>query len=139
MTQYARIETRSRWLSQEFGEGYARRIFGDELVDAMPRYVRGQRKGQLKGKIEWMKVARGGWVSAGVAGYGHVENRSGSVIAARLILPEFRGSDTVLAMWEREAGDGFRLSRDDDVVKCGLVEGNWFFGDTYPAQQGEEA
>lgn len=137
MTYYARTETRSSWLSQEFGESYARRIFGDNLVDAMPRYVRGKREGQLKGKIEWIKVVRGGWVREGRDGQGHVERRSNSVIAARLILPEFRGPNTVLAIWERQVGDAYDLRDCDDIVKCGLVEGNWFTGDNYPSKQEE--
>ena len=96
MTQYASIAERSAYLSSDFGEGFARRIFGDDVVDALPRYVRGERKGRLKGRIDWRKVEQGGWVR----GHG-VENRVGKVIAASLVMPVFRGDDEILNQWER--------------------------------------
>jgi len=58
---YAVTETKTASLSQEFGEGFARRIFGDEAVDALPRFTRGPRKGKIKGLIGWKKCTRGGW------------------------------------------------------------------------------
>lgn len=90
MTYKATISTRSAWLGKEFGEDYARKMFGDEIVDALPRYVRGKNKGKFKAEIEWVKVERGGWVrelmaTANGDGAGYVENRVGKVIAARLI------------------------------------------------------
>jgi hypothetical protein len=95
MTYKASITTRSAWLGKEFGEDYARKIFGDEIVDALPRYVRGKNAGKFKAEIEWAKVERGGWVRTG-AGYGngessegYVENRSGSSIAWRLVQREW--------------------------------------------------
>lgn len=60
---FAKVEIHESWLSTEFGESYARRTFGNEIVDTLPRYVKGKRKGQLKGKIVWRKVVKGGWVS----------------------------------------------------------------------------
>lgn len=71
MTNYARIENRSAYLSSEFGEDYARRLFGDEIIDALPRYVRGKRKGKIKGRVTWRKCVKGGWVKTGpYGGYG---------------------------------------------------------------------
>ena len=40
MTNRARIAHKRAWLGQQFGEDYARRLFGDEIVDSLPRYVR---------------------------------------------------------------------------------------------------
>jgi hypothetical protein len=60
---FAQVEIHESWLSTEFGESYARRTFGNEIVDTLPRYVKGRRKGQLKGKIIWRKVVKGGWIS----------------------------------------------------------------------------
>lgn len=60
---FAESETNDAWLSSEFGESYARRIFGDEIVDGLERYKRGKYKGKLKGKIVWRKITKGGWVS----------------------------------------------------------------------------
>ena len=44
-TNYAYIEERSAWLSTEFGEK------ARKFIDDLPRYVRGKRKGQLKGQF----------------------------------------------------------------------------------------
>jgi hypothetical protein len=62
---YAVVTVQSAWLSTDFGESYARKIFGDEFVDQLPRYVRGKRKGLIKGKIEWLRVESGGWYRKG--------------------------------------------------------------------------
>lgn len=61
MTTYARIINRTSYLSTEFGESYARRLFGDYAVDQLPRYVKGKRKGLLKGLLCWSKAETGGW------------------------------------------------------------------------------
>ena len=104
MTNYADIQTRNAWLSSEFGEQMARRYFGDEAVDNMPRYARGKRKGLLKGQIEWRKVERGGWVSDQRAsnGRGYVERRRGKVIAADLVMPQWGEEPEVLLSWTAE-------------------------------------
>lgn len=60
---FAKTTIHDAWLSDEFGESYARKIFGSNIVDTLPRYVRGKRKGKLKGKIVWRKVEKGGWLS----------------------------------------------------------------------------
>jgi hypothetical protein len=89
MTQRAKFESRSAWLGRPFGEDYARRIFGDSVVDNLPRKTRGQYTGAIKAQIEWLKCIEGGWVSAGrdhmrEEAIGRVENRVGSVIYIRL-------------------------------------------------------
>lgn len=106
MTTYADIQTREAWLSSEFGEQMARRYFGDEAVDGMPRYVRGNRKGLLKGQIQWRKVESGGWVSdqSAINGRGYVENRRGKVIAVNLVMPQCGAEPEVLFSWKLEQG-----------------------------------
>ena len=64
MTNYARFETNSASLCTEFGETLARKHFGD-IVDRMPVYVRGKKKGLLKGEVTWTKCTIGGWVKTG--------------------------------------------------------------------------
>ena len=96
MTTRATIASRSAWLGKDFGEQLARRYFGDEAVDQLPRYVRGKNAGKLKAEIEWIKVENGGWVGTSVAtangsAGGFVENRPGTVVAARLIQREWGG------------------------------------------------
>lgn len=90
MTHRAQVNIRTAYLSTEFGEKMARRIFGDEVVDSLPRFVKGKRKGCLKGDIIWAKVERGGWVRTGSpyepgeCSQGYVERRKGSVIEVAL-------------------------------------------------------
>lgn len=100
-------------MSSEFIEGMARRYFGD-VVDALPRYVRGKRKGQLKGRLEWQKVSTGGWVSVyGEAGNGYVERRVNQVIRVELNLPQWGAEATPISIWEWEHG----VERDSVKVK----------------------
>ena len=107
---YAEIEERYSWLSSEFGENMARKYFGDEAVDEMPRYVRGKRKGLLKGQIQWRKVERGGWVSRDVG----VERRGGKVIEAKLVLPVWGEEDDVFFSWDLESRKVKRHRRKED-------------------------
>lgn len=95
---YATLEHRAARLSGDFGESFARRAFGDDVVDALPRFVRGKNAGKLKGEIEWIKVTRGGWVRTARAtangdAEGYVENRVGKIIARRLIIREWGQSE----------------------------------------------
>lgn len=78
MTNYAQCTTRTAWLSTEFGESWARKLFGDTIIDNLPRYLRGKRKGLIKGQIEWTKCTKGGWVKTGPydeQATGHVQAR----------------------------------------------------------------
>lgn len=91
MTVYARYVTNSAWMGKEFGEGLARRLFGDDVISGLPRNSKGKNAGALKTQIEWIRVERGGWSE------GRVENRVAKIITARIVLREFRtGKVTVL-------------------------------------------
>lgn len=115
-TNYAYIEERSAWLSTEFGEKLARKYFGSQ-VDDLPRYVRGKRKGQLKGQFNWMKVEKGGWVHGFHSPvFGHikgkgVENRKGKIIRAMLTIPVWGGQDEVIALYVRDGSELEPLDR----------------------------
>ena len=66
MPTIAKITQRYAYLSTEFGANYACKIFGlteSELEEKTGRYVRGKRKGQLKGKLVWLHCTSGGWLS----------------------------------------------------------------------------
>lgn len=97
MTNYADINERDAWLSSEFGEKMARRYFGDEAVDALPRYIKGKRKGLLKGQIVWRKVDAGGWIPRE-----GVERRVGTVIEATLQIPVWGRDPEILKHWRAE-------------------------------------
>ena len=108
MTVRADIDYRDGYMSSEFIEGMARRYFGDDVVDALPRYVRGKRKGRLKGFLTWEKVVKGGWVKTGAYDHdgmrasGYVERRVGKVIKVELNLPEWGAEPTPIAIWDWE-------------------------------------
>ena len=78
MTIYAKFEVKTAWLAKEFGDSYARRLFGNEVVDALPKYVKGNNLGKPRAEICWVKCTRGGWTQWGV------ENRRGSTVYAVL-------------------------------------------------------
>ena len=61
VTRPAVVEVKSAGLDCEWGERVAREKFGDDAIDALPRFSRGPRKGKLKGKVGWLKVTGGGW------------------------------------------------------------------------------
>lgn len=89
MTNYAHIADRSAKLSTPFGEEIARKWFGDAVVDSMPKFSRGPRKGLYKGMVTWSKVERGGWVrgdreTANGEATGYVETRVGHVFNRKL-------------------------------------------------------
>jgi len=119
MTVRADIDYRGGYMSSEFVEGMARRYFGDEIVDALPRYVRGKRKGQLKGFLQWQKVLKGGWVKTGpydhdgMRASGYVERRVGKVINVDLSIPVWGSEETLIATWDWENG----VERDSVKVK----------------------
>ena len=115
---YAVIEERSAWLSTEFGETLARKYFGDKVVDDMPRYVRGKRKGQIKGKMTWLKVESGGWVRTiysdvfgDIDGWG-VERRRGKIIRAMITIPQWGAPDEKIALLVKE---------NQDAKNCGVA------------------
>ena len=84
MTTRANIAVRTSFLSSEFGESYARKMFGDDIVNALPKITRGANAGKPKGCMAWVKVESGGWVpTLGV------EHRRGSVVAATLYLQDY--------------------------------------------------
>jgi hypothetical protein len=107
MTVRASIVYNTAWLGKDFGRDFAIRQFGQEIVDALPRYVKGKNAGNHKASIEWIKVAQGGWVSHGAEGVGHVERRVGQVIAARLVITEFKSGD-VTVLHEKGEANRFR-------------------------------
>jgi hypothetical protein len=100
MSRYASIATKRAYLSEDFGAEMATRYFGDEQMAELPKYVRGAKKGKLKGYIQWDKVTRGGWVRQhGYMGEsdGYVENRVGRVIKAEIYLSQWSEDDTLVA------------------------------------------
>lgn len=83
MTNYAEFAFRDAPLSSDFGVEFARSYFPAELLDTLPRYVRGPKKGKLKGSVEWQRCTRGGWVRRGTNG-GYVCNAVGRIVEVRL-------------------------------------------------------
>lgn len=94
---YAQIETKKTYLSSDFGESYARKIFGDDLINQLPRITRGERNGKLKGYIIWDKVISGGTTFKKYIRDGkyinesekYLETRKNSVVYVAIWLPEY--------------------------------------------------
>lgn len=102
---YAAYYSRHGWMSNDFIENMARRYFGDELVDSLPRYVKGKRKGQLKGLLQWSKVTKQGWCRTGGRtddghATGFVELRLDKIIYVELVMPIWGKNPEVIATWE---------------------------------------
>ena len=79
---YAETQPKVAYLSSDFGVELACKKFGftpEQLEEKVGRYVRGPRKGLLKGSITWHKVVRGGWVKTGA--YDHDEQRAHGFVA----------------------------------------------------------
>jgi hypothetical protein len=56
------------YLSSDFGRDLAMKHFRltlDELEAKVGRYQKGKRKGELKGKLTWDKIEKGGWYKTG--------------------------------------------------------------------------
>lgn len=58
---YAVLINRRASLASDFGDSYGRRLFGDHVIDQLPTFTRGPRKGLHKGYLHWTKSTRGGW------------------------------------------------------------------------------
>jgi hypothetical protein len=62
----AEIVDKSAYLNSEFGIDLAQKKLGlseQEIVEIVGRYTRGQRKGQIRGRVTWLKVEAGGWIT----------------------------------------------------------------------------
>lgn len=133
MTYRAVITGMTASLRTEFGERYARTIFGNQLVDSLPRVTRGKNKGKLKGEIQWKKVERGGWVTEGPGeGNGRVENRRGQTIWAALGVREWGGEFQQIASMRLINGQRVVTSKAElDALGVQTTEG----ADTKRSQQ----
>lgn len=86
---YASYARNQAWLGKEFGLNFAIRQFGEEVVNNLPRFVKGKNKGNHKATIEWIKCEKGGWDGP----RGRVERRVGQVIGARLVIIPYGGGE----------------------------------------------
>jgi len=67
-TNYAVFTEGYAYLSEDFGKQLAMKKFNlseKQLEQVVGRYIKGKRKGLLKGKIIWTKCTKGGWVKTG--------------------------------------------------------------------------
>ncbi len=101
--QRASIEHKVAPLCGEWGYKVAVEKFGQALVDALPVYTRGPRKGKPKGALCWTKVGVGGWSREG--GLGHVE-RPGVRDWRITLSPNSTYDHGVVARWHWEIQDG---------------------------------
>jgi len=67
-TARCQYEQKGCYIRSEFGQSYAKKVFGldDAGLEALVgRYTRGKHKGELRGWIGWFKTTKGGWVKTG--------------------------------------------------------------------------
>jgi hypothetical protein len=81
IVNYAQLDEKTAGVWSEFGEQFARRKFGDVVVDCLPRKTRGPHKGSFKAEISWIKIVRGGWQWEPFKG---VERRVGKIVGVIL-------------------------------------------------------
>lgn len=65
---YAQFKDGSAYLSEDFGKQLAMKKFDlteQQLEIVVGYYVKGKRKGLLKGMLTWTKCIKGGWVRTG--------------------------------------------------------------------------
>lgn len=126
MVQYASITRRDAFLSGEFGESYARKLFGDVAVSTLPHISRGKRKGAIKGQLIWEKCVVGGWhrcgAFSGVVTPGFV--RADIVINGQVILTtSYSSFEKKSAAEAREASDRAKRNQDYEMERAELL---WF-------------
>lgn len=117
MTTRAFVTTQSAYLSGDFGRDYATKMFGmneDDLAAIVGRYVRGKRKGALKGSITWKRCESGGWYRSGNGPHGGCVKRPGERWEFRL----YDGS------WPDAKCVGRRDHREQDYVEV-VRDGKW--------------
>lgn len=94
LTQRCNFEIRQAYLNTDFGLELAVRRLGktkEEIETLVGRYVKGKRKGELRGVLEWIKVTEGGWVKTGpydwesMQGRGFVVTAIGATFGYRIV------------------------------------------------------
>lgn len=61
MVTKVKVVTLDARLSSDYGYKFACDRFTKEVVDSLPKYVKGKNKGKPKGKIEWTRIISGGY------------------------------------------------------------------------------
>jgi len=100
MSRAAVFEVRNAFLWTDFGIEFALRHFTQEQIDQLPKFVRGPKKGKVKGCITWVKCIEGGFVYSSpcfkVVPERYVENRRGKTIAYVLCTDEYREESKIV-------------------------------------------
>lgn len=93
------FQNKFAYLSGGFGRDLAMKKLDcseEELEEIVGRYVKGKRKGCLKGKIIWTKCIKGGWVKTGP--YDHEAGRATGYVAS----PGRCGDFAIVDAWTGE-------------------------------------
>ena len=104
----ATIVDRFAYLSEDFGKELAMKKFNltvEDLEQIVGRYVKGKRKGLLRGKICWVKCIKGGWVKTGP--YDHEAQRANGYV-------ESPGRCSNFNLYDAWTDELIRWSRDKD-------------------------
>lgn len=129
MTVRATFDTKSAYLSSDFGLQLARKYFSEEEIASLGVHgPRSKYAGKPKGMISWDKCTRGGWVSTGPytdQASGYVERRVGKLVRVRLETQEWRQQPVTVK--EVEASVAERQAATDEFLMKEAVRSVWFF------------
>ena len=85
----AEYKVRKSYLSDDFGYELAVKWFGEEMVDALPKYTKGKHEGKPMGLVKWVKVEKGGYDPVFYSNSGRLETRKGWILGKALLKTEW--------------------------------------------------
>ena len=81
----AEYKVNKSYLSDDFGYSIAIKWFGQDAIDALPKYTKGKHEGKPMGLVKWIKVIKGGYDPQYYSNSGRIETRKGCVIGKALL------------------------------------------------------
>ena len=85
----AEYKVEKSYLSDDFGYKIAVKWFGQDVVDALPKYSKGKHEGKPMGLVKWIKVTKGGYDPVFYSNSGRLETRKGWIIGKALFKTEW--------------------------------------------------
>lgn len=89
MANAAEYKVNKSYLSDQFGYDLAVKWFGQEAVDALPKYTKGKHEGKPMGLVSWIKVIKGGYDPIFYSNSGRLETRKGWILGKALLKTEW--------------------------------------------------
>lgn len=84
MAHSAQYEKKVAYLSSDFGYDLAVKWFGQDEVEALPKYTKGKYEGKPMGFVLWVKCVKGGYHPVYYQSSGRIDTRKGWIIGKAL-------------------------------------------------------